>query len=390
MTKPEDAGLPANSEKPPAAEKEKQAKPRRPAAAGAAKPKQRQAKPAPHPHTGHAWMWVALVALALASGGSIASLWFLEGAARKAQTQQLEAAVAAASPEQLAKRVDSQIAVLESRFNDLEKRVSSIPDLTTAKAAEATTGLLSEKIEGLSGRIAELEKNMGRPQGAATSAQGESAPDETRTPAKQISDEIDSLKERIEALEQAKRASASTETIARNQALVVAVGQLREALAGSKSFTAELSAVTALGNSEVSKIADRLTPYAAAGIATVADLREDFPRVADAVVQAAGESKSPDWVDRALARASSVVTVRKVGPVEGNTPGAIVSRAEAHLENDDVDGALAEMGSLTGGAADAAKDWVAKAQARVTAEQTLKDLHLQVIGQIAQSDGSAK
>jgi len=390
MTKPEGAGLPANPEKPPAVDKEKPAAAKRPAAAKAKKPKQRQVVAAANAHTGHAWMWVALVAMALAGGGSIASLWFLEDAARKAQTQQLEAAIATASPDQVAKREESAIAALDSRVTEMEKRVSAMPDLTSAKEAEAATGLLSEKIEGLSGRIAEVEKNLSKVQGAATSGRGESGPDDAQARVKENSAAIDSLKERIEALEQAKQASASTETVQRNQALVVAVGQLREALAGSKPFAAELSAVTALGNSDVSKIADRLTPYAAGGIATVADLRDEFPRVADAVVQAGGESKSPDWVTRALAQASNVVTVRRIGPVEGTTPGAIVSRAEARLANDDIDGALAEMAALTGPAADAGKNWVTKAQARVAAEQTLKDLHLQVIGQIAQRDGSTK
>lgn len=390
MTKPEGAGLPTNPEKPPAVETEKPATAKRRAAPKSQKLKQRQAVAAANAHTGHAWMWVALVALALASGGSIASLWFLEDAARKAQTQQLEAAVATASPEQVTKRQESEIATLDSRLKDIEKRVSAMPDLTSAKQADAATGLLSEKIEGLSGRIAEIERNLSKAQGAAASNRGDSGVDEAQARVKENSAAIDSLKERIEVLEQAKQANASTETVQRNQALVVAVGQLREALAGSKPFAAELSAVTALGNSDVSKIADRLTPYAAAGISTVADLRDEFPRVADAVVQAGGESKSPDWVTRALAQASNVVTVRRIGPVEGTTPGAIVSRAEAHLANDDIDGALAEMAALTGPAADAGKNWVAKAQARVTAEQTLKDLHLQVIGQIAQSDGSTK
>ena len=390
MTKPEGAGLPANPEKPPAAEKEKPAKAKRSAAARGQKQNQRQAVAVNHARAGHAWMWVALVALALASGGSVASLWFLEDAARKAQTQQLEAAVAAVSPDQVAKRQESEIAALDSRVKEMEKRVSAMPDMTSAKETEAATGLLSEKIEGLSGRIAEIEKNSSKAQGAAASGRSESGLDDVQARAKENSDAIDSLKERIAALEQAKQASASTETVQRNQALVVAVGQLREALAGSKPFTAELSAVTALGNSDVSNIADRLTPYAAGGIATVADLRDEFPRTADAVVQASGETKSPDWVTRALAQASNVVTVRRVGPVEGTTPGAIVSRAEAHLANDDVDGALAEMTALTGPSADAGKNWVTKAQARVAAEQTLKDLHLQVIGQIAQSDGSTK
>ena len=83
------------------------------------------------------------------------------------------------------------------------------------------------------------------------------------------------------------------------------------------------------------------------------------------------------------------MSVRKVGPVEGTSAEAIVARAEDKLSGDDLDGALSEMSALqqTPPAADA---WLEKAKARQAAEHAMKDLHLRVIGQIAQSDGSSK
>jgi hypothetical protein len=216
------------------------------------------------------------------------------------------------------------------------------------------------------------------------------APDEARGLARRSADELDSLKERVASLEQAKAARVPAETIERNQALVVAVGQLREVLGSSKPFAPELSAVTNLGGAGIARIADAVAPYAEHGVATLADLREGFPSVARDVVRAAGGAKDGDWIDKALAEASSVVTVRKVGEVEGDTPEALVARAEARLAADDLAGALEQMSRLSGPPAEAAKDWMAKAAARAAAEKALKDLHLQVIGQIAQSDGSQK
>ena len=383
MTNPEATEVPGISEK--------QAKPRRPAPAKASKARKTGqdksgAEPV-HSRVGHGWIWVALVAVAIASGGSVASLWYLEKAARHTQTMQLEAVVQAGTPAQIAQQQESQFAALDSRINALEHKLSAIPDLATAKEAEAATGLLAEKIDGLSSRVSELEKSPARLQ-AGPAAGGSEALDEARGTAKRNADELESLKERVAALEQAKRSSVSTETIERNQALVVAVGQLREALGSPKPFASELSAVAALGGSGITQITDRITPYADSGVATAADLREGFPKVAEAVMRAAGEPKSADWVDKAIARASSVVTVRKVGDVEGNTPEAVLARAEGRLANDDLDGALADMSQLTGAPAEAASEWLTKAQARVTADRALKDLHLQVIGQIAQSDGS--
>jgi hypothetical protein len=169
--------------------------------------------------------------------------------------------------------------------------------------------------------------------------------------------------------------------------LVVAVGQLREALGSAKPFSQELTTVTSLGDADISKIVEPITPYADKGIATVSDLREEFPQVAAAIVQAEGAPQSGGWVNKALSEAG--VSVRKVGPIEGTSAEAIVARAEDKLSGDDLDGALSEMSTLQQ-TPPAASAWLEKAKARQAAEHAMKDLHLRVIGQIAQSDGSSK
>ena len=388
------ASLPAASEKP-----AKPARPRRQAGpktaapgakAASAKPR-KTAKIEAHSRVGHGWIWAAMVAVALISGGSVASIWFLENAARDAQTKRLEAEFKIDDSSQTSQRDGGRISALESRLGDIEHRVASVPTPSSAKEAEAATALLAEKIEGLSGRISDIEKTLAK-SGAVSGAVADSAGlEEAKKNAKQAADELQSLKDRLAALEQTTHANASTATVQRNQALVVAVGQLREALSTSKPFTAELASVTSLGDSEIGKITDRIAPFADKGVETLADLRDEFAPVADAVVRAANAPKNPDWIDKAITSASSVVTVRKVGPdVAGATPEAIVARAEQKLANEDLDGALAEMSALSGPPADAAAVWTTKAKARSAAEQTLKDLHQQAIGQIAERDGSAK
>lgn len=380
MTKAEGAGTPGTAEKRTKPRKAAPAKPRKAAASKPEKTVPATASAAPS-HAGHGWLWVALVALALASGGSIASVFLLENAARDAQTRKVEAMIKSISPAELAGRQDEQLAALDSRIAALEKRMQSLPDATAAKEAEAATGLLAEKINGLAARLSAVEKAQANAPAAGPAAGVDS---------KQVSDELSSLKERIAALEQAQKASVPTATLERNQALVVAVGQLREALASSKPFADELAAVSKLGDSRITGITDRLTQYADQGIATTSELRGEFPKLADAVMQASGATHGGDWIDKAMAKASEVVTVRKVGDVPGDSTEAVLARAENRLAVDDLDGAVAEMGHLKGAAAQAAQDWMTRAQARVTAEKALKDLHLQVIGQIAQSDGTAK
>ena len=378
---------------------EKPTRPRRSALAKAAKgaspksvgPKSARKSAAPAAHTGHGWMWAAMVALAMASGGSVAGLWFLESAARDAQNKHLESVIQAELQTVVAGQPApgdaGKLAALDARIGAVEKHVTGGADSGSIKETEAATALLVEKIEGLSGRIGDVEKELAQIKTSGAGPGDTAALESARQEAKKNADELAALKDRLAAIEQSQHTNASTASIQRNQTLVVAVGQLREALGSAKPFSQELATVTSLGDADVSKIVEPIASYADKGIATVSDLRGEFPQVAAAVVQAQGAPQSGGWVNKALSEAG--VSVRKVGPVEGTSPEAIVARAEDKLSGDDLDGALSEMSALsqTPPAADA---WLEKAKARQAAEHAMKDLHLRVIGQIAQSDGSSK
>lgn len=159
MTMPE--SVPAAPEKP--------TRPRRSAAAKGASPKSAGPKSvrkasAPAAHTGHGWMWAAMVALAIASGGSVAGLWFLELAARDAQNKHLETAIQAqlqtAAAGQPAALDAGKLAALDARIGAVEKHVAGVAEPASIKETEAATALLAEKIEGLSGRIGDIEKTL--------------------------------------------------------------------------------------------------------------------------------------------------------------------------------------------------------------------------------------
>lgn len=354
------------------------------------KPPAKKKKADPSPHARHGWIWVAIVGVALVSGGGLASLWFLEAATQQADSKRIEAQVRAELSGAVVQAAQTPLATIDQRLGEIEKKIASNADAPSPKDAEAALALLAEKIEGLSGRISELEKNTARFKAeAATGHSDQGTLDEARAEAKRSADEVASLKERLASLEDAQHAKPPAEA-QRNQALVVAVGQLREALSVSKPFAAELAAVNALGDDGIKSVTAPIEPLASSGVATLRELREGFQSVASAVVQAGAAPQNGDWLDKAMAQAASVVTVRKVGPAEGSAPDAIIARAENRLGLDDLDGALGEMAALTGAPAAAAQDWMEKARARQAAEKALKELHLRAIGQIAQSDGPAK
>ncbi len=364
----------------PAPPAKKSPRPRRAAAPPRKNAKNGKAAPA---HPGHGWIWVALVAVAALSGGGIATVWLVEGATRQADSARIEAQLRADLAGAAAKAADERLAAFAERLAQMEEQITAVPDHATAKETEAAMALLGEKIDGLAGRIGDLEKSRAA---ARDSDAGDAALAAATAEAKRNAGELAALRERLAKLEAAQQAQAPVEA-ERKQTLVVAVGQLREALADSKPFTAELEAVTALGGGEVREMTAGIAPFAATGIPTVAELRMQFQEVADGVVAASATPEDADWVDKALSQAASVVKVRKVGPVEGSDAAAIVSRAEAGLGLGDLQGAVDEMAALTGAEAEAAQDWLGKARARLASEQALRDLHNHVIGQIAQSDG---
>ena len=95
----------------------------------------------------------------------------------------------------------------------------------------------------------------------------------------------------------------------------------------------------------------------------------------DAAIKAIAAAKPGDpeagLVDRLRLSALSVVKVRKVGDVEGDSAEAIVARAEARLLNGDLDAAVAEWNALPEASRTAAADFGNALAARARAEKLI-------------------
>jgi uroporphyrinogen-III synthase len=189
------------------------------------------------------------------------------------------------------------------------------------------------------------------------------------------------LEDRLAALE-ARRVDVT------RAELLVAVGQLSEVVNRGAAYAAALETVAALGKgeSEVQSALGALTPNARVGIPTAAQLMQRFDRDAAEIVRADLAPEGAHWTDRLLARLSSLVTVRRTGAdAEGNTPSAIVARAEAKVKNGDLAGAVAELEKLTGKPADAAQPWLVAAKARLAADAALDALGAYALRQLGQA-----
>ncbi|MBM3952204.1 MAG: hypothetical protein FJ311_12220, partial [Rhodospirillales bacterium] len=119
------------------------------------------------------------------------------------------------------------------------------------------------------------------------------------------------LARRLQAVEAAEAKAASADTMA--PAFVLAVGQLRDASLAGRPFARELDQLREIAKSrpEATEAAERLRPHAAKGVPTANDIKARFDAMARAVTVAARGAGDGTWTDRALARLSALVAVRR-------------------------------------------------------------------------------
>ena len=291
--------------------------------------------------------------------------------------------------------VSEQLAALESRLAAIEAQpgASGLPDnLATADdlarlegeiaalsgGTDATADLAAE-LKDLDARLAALGASAS--DNANASAEATTA---TTTALGGLSGEVAAIEASLQEIR-----AAIDELKARNDSqdalLWSAVGTLRDAMRYTGPFSEQLADVSRLAGdrAEFQEALAELKPLAGSGVANLTELQREFPATARDIV-AAGYGDSDDGVlGDVLNRVSQVVTVRPVGEVEGDGPGAIVARAEGHLDQGDLAAALEELKGLPEDASRAADTWRQRAQQRVAADAAITRLNGLLAGQLA-------
>ncbi len=110
--------------------------------------------------------------------------------------------------------------------------------------------------------------------------------------------------------------------------------------------------------------------------------------MANDVVRAAVLPIEEGWWQETLRRLGSVVTVRREsGEVAGDSPSAVLARAEGRLTDGNLAAAVRELEQLDGPEAEVAQNWLNDARARLEAERALSALSTLAIAQINQRRG---
>lgn len=264
---------------------------------------------------------------------------------------------------------DPRVVAIGERLAGIERRLGEI---AAAPAASVTPDQLST----LQRRIQSLESAPAPSVDTGQIANLSAETTRLREDIARLQDEVGALSLVVGDLMKADRTAAK-----RNDALLLAVGQLREAMARGGSFAPELTSLQALAGNEPSfgPAINALATRAERGVKTRAQLRDEFTRVAPAILRSASTGASESWWQAPIDRLSNLVSVRKIGDVAGDTPDAIAARAEYRLSEDDLSGAVSAVERLSGAPADAARAWLTEARARSDAERAIAALSAQAL-----------
>jgi hypothetical protein len=259
-------------------------------------------------------------------------------------------------------KLGNQIAALENRVATLETAPApAAPDLSRLDtldqrlaAIEAMPAEGGASTAALTAKLADLEQRLASlPKGGNDAA---------------LQQKLDDALSRLTEAETAATARASeAEAAAASAARAKALDTLTAAVTSGKPYATELQA---LGDQSLT---DALGTSAATGVPTLEALRASFPDAAREALRISHETSAEDgWGTRIVDFLAAQTGARSLTPQEGDTPGAILSRAEFALSEGRVSDALSEVDPLDPTIKAPLEPWIAEAKAHLAAAAALQ------------------
>ncbi len=181
---------------------------------------------------------------------------------------------------------------------------------------------------------------------------------------------------RITALESSQRGVADA------AAAALAASSLAEAAGTSRPFAPELAGLERVLPGSPNLRA--LEPLSRMGAPTRAGLAVQFSNLAG---RAASASRDPgaeaDLFARIRYALSSIVSIRHVGSTQGSTPDAMLARAQALLDEGDVEGAVAALDPLPDPAREVLGPWFAAASRRIEVDRQVAAVRTEALAGLA-------
>lgn len=269
---------------------------------------------------------------------------------------------------------DDLRAALAQQQAAIESLQSAKPvDLSGLDALQGDVATLSDDIAGLKETLAQLETRISAAEMRPIADGGD--PEAAAAYAAQLAElksSVESQKAEITTLlSNARTVEEATADAARLAAGQSALARITSAIGSGASFSGEMAELNAAG---VNDLPEALKATAADGVVTLANLQSRFPDAARAALSAAratGADGSEPGLGSFLRRQ---LGARSVTPREGNTPDAILSRADAAVRNGLIADALLEIDALPEESQTPIQTWITDARARVDAQDAVQTL----------------
>ncbi|MCW1930909.1 COG4223 family protein [Pararhodobacter zhoushanensis] len=263
------------------------------------------------------------------------------------------AALEAATPADTAGLAD-RVAALESATPDLspvEERLSTLE----AAPGGVTEDTLNTAVGSLATRLAELEEGVaGRIDTAVTAAMADAR------------SALDTQEQVLETRE---------EDVAAAQQRIAERAALAELVAASESGDPQPGALATLTDAPAA-----LAPLGE-GLVTLAQLQSSFAPAAREALASVPPAPDASLGDRVASFVRAQTGARSLAPREGDDPDAVLSRAEAQLQQGNLQATLDEVDSLTGTPAEAMANWRAQAETRLAALAALAQVQTRMDGE---------
>ncbi|WP_434733229.1 hypothetical protein NL154_19780 [Rhizobium sp. YTUHZ044] len=232
----------------------------------------------------------------------------------------------------------------------LETRIAALE--TAAKNSAAAPSADPANVEALNQKVAELSSQVDQLRSMLAQSSDQ-----------QTSSDADIAKRLAEA---EKKLNEPREDVA--VARAIAAAALKAAIDRGGPFLAELD--TFAGVAPDDPAVTDLRAFAETGVPSRAELMRQVPDVANAIIESINQpDPNQSWSDRLMASAKSLVTVRPVGNIEGESVEAIAARLEDKVKNGDLPGASAEWNNLPAAGKQASAAFKQSLGARIRVEE---------------------
>ncbi|MCZ7909723.1 COG4223 family protein [Agrobacterium leguminum] len=242
-----------------------------------------------------------------------------------------------------------EIAALKTDLGSLRQQLANAPAADTSALEQRIATLEGAKgeapeVDGLSEKIAALESTLQSERSAQASATAELT--------RRLADAEAKINEPRDDIEVAR---------------AIASAALKAAIDRGGPFLTELDTLSKVTPDDPA-IAS-LQSFAATGVPSRSELMQKFPDVANAMLSAVNQPDPNQGImERLTESAFSLVKVRPVGNIEGETPEAKIARMENKLRNGDLLGAALEWNGLPDAAKTASADYKKSLDARIEVE----------------------